>query len=247
MATSKKKIPKKKPRARSLDGQRLVNPRMPKTLAEKVQNLGQLFKELDETVGILVNKGQDENINHRIEVPRTEFLAFQDAIKREVSDLARKLMVMREAMPPSGTFPRMPPPIGDEEKWNRFARRFVERFQQLQGIPADSLAGVNTFAALERIRPHDNRVWQSADGLIRVADMDDGHIVNTLRMVMRRHGSKLMRAAVLGETGAIPEKKLVMIHDVMAEAKRRGLDWESPTSVDSPSRRYPLADSENAL
>jgi len=36
-----------------------------------------------------------------------------------------------------------------EAEWNELARIFVQRFQQIHGIPADSLAGPHAFAVLD--------------------------------------------------------------------------------------------------
>ena len=36
-----------------------------------------------------------------------------------------------------------------EAEWNTLARLFVQRFQQIHGMPHDSLAGAHSFAVLE--------------------------------------------------------------------------------------------------
>ncbi len=36
-----------------------------------------------------------------------------------------------------------------EREWNELARIFVQRFQQIHGIPADSLAGPHSFNVLD--------------------------------------------------------------------------------------------------
>lgn len=38
-----------------------------------------------------------------------------------------------------------------EAYWNKMARLFVQRFQQIHGMPADTLAGVNSFRLLDKL------------------------------------------------------------------------------------------------
>ncbi len=39
--------------------------------------------------------------------------------------------------------------VNNEPEWNELARLFVQRFQQIHGIPTDSLAGQRTFQLLD--------------------------------------------------------------------------------------------------
>jgi murein L,D-transpeptidase YcbB/YkuD len=43
------------------------------------------------------------------------------------------------------------PDAEKEQNWNELARVFVQRFQQIHGIPHDSLAGPHTFALLDAL------------------------------------------------------------------------------------------------
>lgn len=39
--------------------------------------------------------------------------------------------------------------VNNEPDWNELARLFVQRFQQIHGMPTDSLAGPRAFAMLD--------------------------------------------------------------------------------------------------
>jgi hypothetical protein len=45
---------------------------------------------------------------------------------------------------------KLPPhTVNNEPEWNELARLFVQRFQQIHGMPTDSLAGPRAFAILD--------------------------------------------------------------------------------------------------
>lgn len=89
------------------------------------------------------------------------------------------------------------------------------------------------------------RVWTTKDGRkIKVGDMEDGHLVNTIRMLRRKYvtvdeflsACAYASSPMAGDMASMAVEQEIatmsimpwIFDDLVAEAARRGLAWEVP-------------------
>jgi hypothetical protein len=210
--------------------------REPKTLTEKVRVLSQLFKELDETVGIMLNAGQDE----RYPVSRKEFEEFKLVILQEMhKKVAHQPLKQDEVLAQTMSLLR----TEFNQRLINMDRDLNTRFQNITNHFRAEVNGLsmrlmnigkdldnrfqNINLALQKTKEKSESVtWNSADGPVAIRNMSDEHIVNTLRMITRRHAPKMVRAALGNMPEPFSQEYTNKLKALLSEADRRKLSWE---------------------
>jgi hypothetical protein len=222
--------------------------REPRTLTAKVNTLCQLFKELDETVGIMVNAGQDE----KHPVSRKEFEEFKLVVFQEINKkIAHQPLKAEEILAHVDRVRDETVSLLRTEFNQRLINAGKDLDKRFEGMTRLYRAEVNALSlhmtnlssdlnerfqnlnrTLQKAKEKSESVtWNSADGPIVVQDMSDEHIVNTLRMILRRHSKKMLLLALGDGPVQLSQTYIAKVRAVLAEATKRKLNWKP---VESP-------------